>query len=143
MACSFLILGSFVIFQMSLNPWAGCEGYAECERALEQNGCQVLFECGHGRYWYLGDPVLPQVQHEYPPTIIPIPPYPSIRWVDLLANEEIAQARNNYIVVGVEGNYFEFLRLHLQDCLVGRMVLFFPSKVKFLILQICLYIFAW
>ena len=58
MACSFLILGSFVIFQMSLNPWAGCEGYAECERALELNGCQVLFDCGHGRYWYLGDQVL-------------------------------------------------------------------------------------
>ena len=32
---SFIILGSFVIFQMSLNPWAGCEGYTEYERALE------------------------------------------------------------------------------------------------------------
>ena len=29
----------FVIFQMNLNPWAGCEGYAECEQALELNGC--------------------------------------------------------------------------------------------------------
>ena len=45
----------FVIFQMNLNPWAGCEGYVECERALELNGLQVLFECGHGKYWYLGD----------------------------------------------------------------------------------------
>jgi len=23
----------FVIFQMNLNPWVGCEGYAECEQA--------------------------------------------------------------------------------------------------------------
>ena len=113
MACSFLILGSFVIFQMSLNPWAGCEGYAECKRALELNGCQVLFECGHGRYWYLSDLVLPQVQHEYPPTIIPIPHYPSIRLVDFLANEEIAQARDGYIVVEVEGDYSKFIRTHL------------------------------
>ena len=37
-------------FQMDLNPWVGCEGYAECEWALELNGHQVLFECGHGRY---------------------------------------------------------------------------------------------
>ena len=49
----------FVIFQMSLNPWVGCEEYYECEQALELNGCQVLFEYGHGRYWYLGDWVLP------------------------------------------------------------------------------------
>ena len=55
MVQSLLILSSFVIFQMDLNPWAGCEGYTECERALELNGFQVLFECGHGRYWYLGD----------------------------------------------------------------------------------------
>ena len=48
-------------FQMDLNPWVGCEGYAECERALELNGRQVLFECGHGRYWYLGDRVLPKL----------------------------------------------------------------------------------
>ena len=28
----------FMIFQMNLNPWAGCEEYAKCERALELNG---------------------------------------------------------------------------------------------------------
>ena len=128
---------------MDLNLWAGCERFVECERALGLNGYQVLFECEHGRYWYLGDRVLPQVEHEYSPTTIPTPPCHTVRFADFLVDEEIAQARNNYIVVGVEGNYFEFLRLHLQDCLVGRMVLFFPSKVKFLILQICLYIFAW
>ena len=59
---------------MDLNPWAGCEGYAEYEWALELNGHQVLFECGHGRHWYLGDRVLPQVEHEYPPTTIPTLP---------------------------------------------------------------------
>ena len=50
-----------MIFQMYLNPWAECEGYVECEQALELNGRQVLFECGDGRYWYLGDRVLPQI----------------------------------------------------------------------------------
>ena len=35
MAWSFLIMISFVTFQMNLNPWAGCEGYGECEQALE------------------------------------------------------------------------------------------------------------
>ena len=44
---------------MSLNPWVGYEEYVECEWALELNSRQVLFECGHGRYWYLGNQVLP------------------------------------------------------------------------------------
>ena len=47
-----------MIFQMPLNPCARCEGYVEFKWALELNGHQVLFECGHGRYWYLGDQVL-------------------------------------------------------------------------------------
>ena len=118
----FLLLGyglvfsysrSFVIFQMSLNPWARCEGYAECEWALELNGHQVLFECGHRRYWYLGDRVWPQVQHEYPPTTIPIPPCPSIRLANFLVDEKIAWAHDDYIVAGVEGDYTEFIRTHL------------------------------
>ena len=50
MVQSLLFLSSFVTFQMSLNPWVGCEGYAECERVLELNGHHVLFECGHGKY---------------------------------------------------------------------------------------------
>ena len=122
---------SFVIFQMSLNPWAGCEGYAECEWALELNGHQVLFECGHRRYWYLGDRVWPQVQHEYPPTTIPIPHCPSIQLADFLADEEITGARDGYIIAGVEGNYSNFIQTHLQGCLVGITVLLFPSEVKF------------
>ena len=50
MVQSLLIMSSFMTFQMDLNPWVGCEGYAKCERALELNGRQVLFECGHERY---------------------------------------------------------------------------------------------
>ena len=119
-----------MIFQMNLNPWAGCEGYVECERAIELNGCKVLFECGHGKYWYLGDRMLPQVEHVYPPTTIPSPPCHTVWLADLLTNEEIAHARDGYIVVGVEGNYFEFVWDHLQGCLVGRTVFLFLSKIK-------------
>ena len=96
-------------FQMDLNPWAGCEGYAGCEWALKLNGHQVLFECGHGRHWYLGDRVLPQVEHEYPPTTIPTPPCHIVWLADFLADEEIAQARDGYIVAGVKGNYSKFI----------------------------------
>ena len=94
----------FVIFQMTLNPWARCEAYAKCERALELNGRQILFKCGHGKYWYLGDRVLPQVKHVYPPTIIPTPPCHTVKLADFLADEEIARARDGYIVAGAEGN---------------------------------------
>ena len=86
------------------------------------------------KYWYLGDWVLLQVEHKYSPTTIPTPPCHTIRLVDFLSDEEIAQARDGYIVAGVEGNYSKFIRLHLQGCLVGRTVFFFPSKVKILIL---------
>ena len=78
--------------------------------------------------------MLPQVEHEYPPTTIPTPPCHIVRLANFLANEEIAQARDGYIVAGVEGNYSQFIRLHLQGCLVGIMVFLFPSKVKILIL---------
>ena len=74
------------------------------------------------------------VEHEYPPTTIPTPPCHIVRLANFLANEEIAQARDGYIVAGVEGNYSQFIRLHLQGCLVGIMVFLFPSKVKILIL---------
>ena len=76
--------------------------------------------------------VLPQVEHVHPPTTIPAYPCHIIRLADLLADEEIAWAHDGYIVAGAEGDYFEFVRDHLQGCLVGRTVLFFPSKVKFL-----------
>ena len=97
------------------------------------NGYQVLFECGHGKYWYLGDRVLPQIEHVYPPTTIPTPPYHTVWFAGFLADEEIAQARDGYIVAGVEGNYFEFVQAHLQGCLVGRTIFLFPSEVKFLL----------
>ncbi|KAK9996765.1 hypothetical protein SO802_021451 [Lithocarpus litseifolius] len=90
--------GAPFVWQMKLNPWAGCEGYAEYEQALKQNGHQVLFECRHGKYWYLGDQL-----------------------ADFLADEEIAWARDGYIIAEVEGIYSKFVRDHLQGCLVGRM----------------------
>ena len=88
----------FVIFQMNLNPWARHEGYVKCERALELNGCQVLFECGHGKHWYLGDWVLPQVEHVYPPTTIPTPLCHIIRLAELLVDEEITWAYDGYML---------------------------------------------
>ena len=69
----------------------------------------MLFECGHGRYWYLGDQVLAQVQDVYPLETIPAPLYPSIRLANLLANEEIARARVSHIVSGTPGDYLEFV----------------------------------
>ena len=88
--CYFFSFQVLCDFQMSLDPWLGCEEHAECAWAQELNGYQVLFECGHGRFWFLGDRVRPQVQHVYPPKTIPAYPCPSIWLVDLLANEEIA-----------------------------------------------------
>ncbi|KAK9996887.1 hypothetical protein SO802_021573 [Lithocarpus litseifolius] len=104
---------------MNLNPWAGCEGYAECERALELNNRKVLFECGHGKYWYLADRVLPQVEHVYPSTIIPTPPCHTVQLADLLVDKEITRARDGYIVIEAEENYSEFIRNRLQGHLVG------------------------
>ena len=45
----------------------------------------------------------------YPPTTIPVPPCPSFWLADLLTDEEIAQARGGYAVVGVVGEYSEFI----------------------------------
>ena len=118
---------------MSLDPSLGCEEYVEFEWALELNGHQVLFECGHGRYWYLGDRMLAQVQHVYLPMTILVPPCPSIWLADLLTNEEIARARIGHVVSGTPRNYFDFIQSQLQGCLAGILatsVSLFPSEVK-------------
>ena len=113
---------------------------------MELNSRQVLFECGHERYWYLGDRVLPQVQHVYPLRTIPVPPCPSFWFADLLTNEEIARACVGHVVSGVLGTYSEFIQTQLQGCLAGISVLSvfpFPSKVK---LSSCIFLFhisAW
>ena len=104
-----------------MNPWLGCEEHAECAWAQELNDHQVLFECGHGRYWYLGDRALAQVQHVYPPTTVLVPPCPSIRLADFLANEEISWAHDGYIVARVERDYSEFIQTHLQGFLAGTL----------------------
>ena len=82
--------------------------------------------------------MLPQVQHEYPPTTISIPPCLVVRLADFLTDEEIARAHDGYIIVGVEGDYSEFIRTHLQGCLAGITVLLFPSEVKF---SFCVFLF--
>ncbi|KAK9997883.1 hypothetical protein SO802_017486 [Lithocarpus litseifolius] len=98
---------------MGLDPWAGCKGYVECEWVLELNKCQVLFVCGHGRYKYLRDRVLPQVHHIYPLEVIPIHPCPSIRLANLLTEEEVANARVGRTNLGILEDYLEFTKAHL------------------------------
>ncbi|KAK9993607.1 hypothetical protein SO802_023310 [Lithocarpus litseifolius] len=92
------MIDSLAADDMSLNPWLGCEEYVECAWAQELNGRQVLFECRHGRYWYLGDWVLAQL-------------------ADLLANEEIARARVSHVVLGTLGDYLEFVQAQLEGYL--------------------------
>jgi len=133
---SVYVLFSFCVlydFQASLDPWLRCEGHVECEWAQDLNGRQVLFECGHGRYWYLGDQVLTQVQLVDPPAMIPVHPCPSIRLANLLANEEIAHAQVGHVVSGTLGDYLEFVQTQLQGYVAGipiTLVSFFLSKVK-------------
>ena len=50
----------------------------------------------------------------YPPATIPTPSYLIVRFAELLVGEEIARTRDGHIVVGVEGNYSEFIRDRLQ-----------------------------
>ena len=49
----------------------------------------------------------------YPPVIILVPRCPSIRLVNLLANEEIAHARVGHVISGTPGDYFEFVQTQL------------------------------
>ena len=79
---------------------------------------------------------------KYPPTTIPIPPCPSIRLADFLANEEISWAHDGYIVARVERDYSEFIQIHLQGFLAGITVLLFPSEVKFSSCKFFFHIFA-
>ena len=44
---------------------------------------------------------------------IPVPPCPSIRLVDLLANEKIARAQIGLVVSGILGNYLDFIQNQL------------------------------
>ena len=98
---------------MNLDPWEGCEDYDECRLALELNKCQVLFEYGHVRYWYLGDQVLPQVLHVYPTEVIPANPCPSVRLAKLLTDDEVANARVGRTNPGIPRDYLEYVKVHL------------------------------
>ena len=94
-----------------------------------------MFECGHWRYWYLGDQVLAQVQHMHLPEMIPAHPCHSISLADLLANEEIACAWIGRTVLGTPGDYLEFVQAHLQGCLAD----IFGASVSFFLFQINLH----
>ena len=79
--------------------------------------------------------MLPQVEHVHPPATILAHPCHTINLADLLADEEIAQARDGYIVARVKGDYFEFVWDHLLGYLVGRTV--------FSLCQFLFYISTW
>ncbi|KAL0004606.1 hypothetical protein SO802_012167, partial [Lithocarpus litseifolius] len=53
-----MVIDGLAADDMPSNPWLGCEEHVMCAWAQELNSRQVLFKCGHGRYWYLGDRVL-------------------------------------------------------------------------------------
>ena len=95
----------------------------------------MLFEFGHGRYWYLGDQVLAKVQHIYPPEMIPAHPCPSIRLANLLTNEEIAHAWIGRTIPKIPRDYLEFVQAHLQGCLANNS----RASVTFFLFQINLH----
>ena len=131
--CGFFSFWVLCDFQMSLNPWLRCEEHVECVWAQKLNGHQVLFECSHRRYWYLGDQVLAQVQLVYPLKTIPAYHCPSIWLADLLANEEITSARVSHFVLRTSGDYLKFIQTQLQGCLARisvTLVTFFLSPVN-------------
>ena len=66
----------------------------------------------------------------YPLTTIPAHPFHTVQLADFLADEEIAQAHDGYIVAGAKGDYSKFIQDHLQGCLVGKMIFSFPAKIK-------------
>ena len=79
----------------------------------------------------------------YPPATIPTHPCRTIWLADLLAEKEIARARDGYIVAGEDGDYSEFIWDHLQGCLVGRTIFSFPSKIKLLLYKFLFHSSAW
>ena len=79
----------------------------------------------------------------YPSITILVPSCPSVQLVDLLTDEEIAQARVGFVVSGVAGTYFKFIRTHLQGCLAGISIFLFSSEVKFSSFIFLFHIFSW
>ncbi|KAL0008442.1 hypothetical protein SO802_009944 [Lithocarpus litseifolius] len=58
-----MVIDNLTADDLSLDHWLGCEERVECEWAQELNSRQVLFECGHERYWYLEE----EKEEENPP----------------------------------------------------------------------------
>ena len=68
----------------------------------------------------------------HPPEMIPAHPCHSILLADLLANEEIA-CSDWRIVLGIPGDYLEFVQAHLQGCLTnisGASMNFFLFQIN-------------
>ena len=70
----------------------------------------------------------------YPLATILAHPCHTVQLANFLADEEIAQAHDGYIVAGAKGDYSKFIRDHLQGCLVGRTIFSLPTKIKLFVL---------
>ena len=70
----------------------------------------------------------------YPLATIPAHPCHTVQLANFLADEEIAQAHDGYIVAGAKGDYSKFIRDHLQGFLVGRTIFSLPTKIKLFVL---------
>ena len=72
--------------------------------------------------------MLPKIEHVYPPTTIPTPPYHIVWLANFLAYEEIAWAHDGYIVAGAEGNYLNLFRLICKVASLAKQ--YFSSLLK-------------
>ena len=70
----------------------------------------------------------------YPLATIPAHPCHIVQLANFLADEEIAQAHDGYIVAGAKRDYSKFIRDHLQGCLVGKTIFSFLAKIKLFVL---------
>ena len=57
--------------------------------------------------------MLPLVYHVYPPKVIPINPYPLVRFGNPLTNDEVANARLGRTNPRIPGDYLEFIKTYL------------------------------
>ena len=110
----FFLVDELVLFilQMNLDPWQAVP-ISNKYSGLTLNRRKILFECPLGRYWYLGDRVLAQVDHKYPP-LLPQDPPDSMRKGGLLEGDDLKAALAGSDATGVAGDYGEFVRRRLQ-----------------------------
>ncbi|XP_030945395.1 uncharacterized protein LOC115969900 [Quercus lobata] len=107
-----LIIESLTETNMNLDPWQVVT-ISNKYSGLTLNRRKILFECPLGRYWYLGDRVLAQVDHKYPP-LLPQDPPDSMRKGGLLEGDDLKAALAGSDAMGVAGDYGEFVQRRLQ-----------------------------